>query len=379
MKTHLIRIVCILFAGGISHADDISADNLSIGNSAYIGGTINIIGQADFNTWSYFHQGARFDANTEINTLSVPNTASFGSLFTGLQSNASYEGSAFYISTSQALQPVQVPYTVDGYYQDTYVTVEEYGTIYSGYWQATYDYGIVSGQTYPAVTDSEGNVISAEWNDYQYGYTYTGDTWIDSSYWGVTGSHTEPGQVWVDAYQSSYTDYQYDVPKIQFTAARSNSNWAWQVPTENGGIKDIMLLWNGGLRLPSDDTNRMMALMSDSLTQSYHTPLTNGEEKWESSELKMDSLKTSSQVTRTGSSGVINEKSQSQLRPESIQFSREEQTSGNSITVQTQIAAKSASFGGVVQVEGDMKVRGVLRVLPAGDLEMGEYTNGVQP
>lgn len=379
MKTHLIRIVCILFAGGISHADDISADNLSIGNCAFIGGTINITGQADFHAWSNFHQGARFDGSTEVNALSVPNTASFGSLFTRLQNNASYEGSAFYISTSQALQPVQVPYTVDGHYQDTYVTVEEYGMIYSGYWQATYDYGIVSGQTYPPSIDAQGNVLSAKWNAKQYGYIYTGDTWIDNSYWGVTGSHTEPGRVWVDSYQSSYTDYQYDVPKIQFTAARSNSNWAWQVPTHNGGIKDIMLLWNGGLRLPSDDSNRMMALMSDSLTQSYHTPLTNGVEKWESSELKMDSLKTSSQVARKGPGGVVNEISQSQLRPEAIQFTREEQKKGTAITVQTQIAAKSASFGGVVQVEGDMKVRGVLRVLPAGDLEMGEYTNGQQP
>jgi hypothetical protein len=188
-----------------------------------------------------------------------------------------------------------------------------------------------------------------------------------------------PGQVWVDEQQSSYSDFVYGVPKIQFTAARSDSNWAWQVPTAGGAPKDIMMLWDGGLSLPSEDTNRMMALLQDSLTQSYQRPWDGTQSSVESSEVKVNGMKAVSIIRHDTQLNGSSEERKSQLRPASLVISHENKLAGNTTMVQTQIAADNASFGGVVQVAGDVRVKGVLRVQPAGDLSMEGFTNGPQP
>jgi hypothetical protein len=380
MKPSLLIPFLLASQVSLLSADDLTVDNLTINASA------TVTGASTFASWATFQGGAQFDGSVHIysnlgvtGSADFSHTAAFGTLYTGLQSSPTPTGRAFTVSTSQGFQEVQVPYTVEGYYQDGYITVEDYGTIYSGHWEAQYTWGIVSGQSYPAVYDENNVETTPAYDDYQYGYIYTGDVWVDDSYWGVIGTHSEPGQIWVEAHDSTYTDYQFDVPKIQFTAARSDANWAWQVPASGGGVKDIMLLWNGGLRIPSEDSNRMMALMEDSLTQSYQQPWDGTQERLDSSELRMNELKKYTRVRYDTGLGEVTEISTSQVRSESIQFSHEEQMAGTSSTVQTQIAAKSATFGGVVQVEGDVKVHGVLRVLPAGDLEMGSYTNGPQP
>jgi hypothetical protein len=306
-------------------------------------------------------------------------SASFGTLYTGLQSSPTPVGNAFTVSTSQGFQEIQVPYTIEGYNQDGYITVEDYGTISSGYWQAQYTWGIISGTTYGPYYDFEGNITTEEYNDYQYGDIYTGEAWIDTSYWGVIGTHTEPGQVWVDAQQSTYTDYQFGVPKIQFTAARSDANWAWQVPSASGGVRDIMLLWDGGLRIPSTDTNRMMALMGDSITQSYQTPWNGTQAKSENSQLKADGVKAVSKINHDTNLNGWSEERTAHLRSDALQISHEEKITGTATVVQTQIAADNASFGGVVQVAGDLRVSGVMRVQPAGDLSMEGFTSGPQP
>lgn len=67
------------------------------------------------------------------------------------------------------------------------------------------------------------------------------------------------------------------------------------------------------------------------------------------------------------------------MRADALQLTRSEYGSnGSSITSQTQIAARSAQFGGAVTVEGNLNVKGVLRVLPAGDLEMA-FHKGTKP
>lgn len=312
-------------------------------------------------------------------SATIAGPASFGTVHYGLQSSPHASSSAFKVSVAQANTEVTVPFTVEGHYEDGYTTVEDYGWIKSGRWQAQHSQQEVGTITISPVFDETGNRIEPERSEPIYGDDYLGDSWVDSNYWGIIGTHSEPGQVWVAPHQSSYTDYAQGVPKIQFTAARSDTNWAWQVPSDSGVAKDILVLWDGGLRLPSRDDNRMMALLTDSLTQSYQTPWDGNQEKLETSELRVNEFKTFTQVRSETSNGKSTEKSTSQLRSESIQFTREEQISGTASTVQTQIAAKSAHFGGVVQVEGDVKVRGVLRVRPAGDLDMGSYTSGPQP
>ena len=350
MKTNFFTtLILVSQITGLS-GNDLTVDNLTINASATISG------------------GATFKDAT-----------SFGTLYTGLQSSPIASGRAFTVSVSQGYQEVQVPYTVDGYYQDGYITVDDYGMINSGRWEAQYTYGVVSGQSYGPYYDSEGNITTPEYNDYQYGYTYTGEAWIDESYWGIIGSHSEPGQVWVPPTESTYTDWLFGVPKIQFTAARSDVNWAWQVPNGLGGTRDIMLLWDGGLRLPSQDNNRMMALMPDSLTQSYTQTWDGSTQRTDSSEVRANEVKKMSHVRYDSGLGEISQIDTATLKSNALSFNAEEQMSGASSTVQTQISARSASFGGTVQVAGDVGVHGVIRVYPAGNLGMGPYTDGPMP
>jgi len=333
--------VCLPLA--LVHADDITADNLTI------------------------QQSATFQSD-----------AYFGTVLSGLQSLPSL-AHGFSVSVAQGTSEVNIPYTVQGHYEDEWYTVEEYGWVTSGYWQAQYTWGVVGTQWVPAVYDAEGNVITEGYNEDVYGEVYTGDQWVDTSGYGVSGTHQEFGPVWKEPYQSTYVDYQYGVPKVQFRATRSDTNFAWQVPTESGGVKDILVVWNGGLRVPSEDVNGLMALMSDSLTQSYVQPWDGTTEVQDSSELRNNRLKTVKRVrSGTGVDEVIQE-STSDLKAESLNVKQEYQQNGTATAVQTQIGAASASFGGVVQVQGNMAVRGVLRVLPAGDLEMGSFNEGPQP
>lgn len=377
------RPLLLLFAAlqyNGAFANDFTIDNLTINASATVSGA------STFGSWSTFQAGAQFDGpayfNSNINVTgnaAFAYTTSFGTLYTGLQSSPTPTGRAFTVSVSQGFQEVQVPYTIAGYYQDSFITVEDYGLVSNSHWEAQYTWGIVSGQSYGPYYDQDGNITTPEYNDYQYGYIYTGDVWVDSSYWGVIGSHTEPGQVWVDEQQATYTDYQFGVPKIQFTAARSDANWAWQVPGPEGSLKDIMLLWDGGLRIPSSDSNRMMALMSDSLTQSYQRPWDGTQASVESSEVKSGGIKVVSVILHDTAANGWSEERKAQMQSGSLQISHEEKTGGNSTVVQTQIAADNASFGGVVQVAGDLRVQGVIRVRPSGDLSMGTFINGPQP
>ena len=45
----------------------------------------------------------------------------------------------------------------------------------------------------------------------------------------------------------------------------------------------------------------------------------------------------------------------------------------------TQIGAQASHFSGLVTVEDNLHVQGVLRIAPAGNLSMGAYTQGPTP
>ena len=83
-------------------------------------------------------------------------------------------------------------------------------------------------------------------------------------------------------------------------------------------------------------------------------------------------------TTTSVTSGVWGQ-SKTEVRPEMLRLTRTETASGTTTIGQTQIAARSASFAGVVTVQGDLKVQGVLRVAAHGDISMGEFTNGPMP
>lgn len=308
----------------------------------------------------------------------------FGTASTGVVGASPSTTSAFQLSIAQGLKEITVPYTVEGHYEEGYVTVEDYGWVPDGYTQPQYTITQIGSDYFPAVYDNEGNIVTEAYTEPRYESIYTGDMWIETgTRWAVIGSHTEMGQIWVDSYESSYTDYLFEAPKIQFTASRSDANWAWQVPTENSGeYKDVMVVWNGGLRIPSNDPNRMMALASDSLTQSYDE-VVGTERRVHVSRLGSHDLKTTVTTSTGSGAALISAESTNEVKPESIILTRVESQGADPIAVtlsaQTQIAAQSAHFGGVMTVVGDVKVQGVLRLEPAGDLTMGDYQVGPRP
>lgn len=353
MKTslYLPAVSCLLtlISAATLRGNDLTADNLSLSASATIAGDII-----------------------------------FGTVYNGPSGNT-IVSPAFRLSVAnQGINTeITVPYTVEGHYEDQEVTTPEYGWVTIWTMQPSYSWGQIGTTYIDPIYDEFGNQIGGGTYEPLYGDIYMGEVLTEQSVWEVIGTTTQWQNVWVDTHQSFYTDYVYDAPKIQFTATRSDANWAWQVPTATAGeVKDIMVLWNGGLRLPSDDANRLMSLSSDSLTQSFTESISAGQKvfvtRLGSHDLKVES-------TAVTGSGMTQQKSEKthEMKPESLVLSRVEKEGASPSQVisakQTQIAADSAHFGGIVTVEGDVKVKGVMRVEPAGNLTMGIYDDGPRP
>lgn len=318
---------------------------------------------------------------TAVN-LSIQASAAFGQVQTGTISQST-TAAGFSVSVVQGTSEITVPYTVDGHYEEGLITIEDYGYNTISSLVPQYSYQQIGTNYVPPVYDNEGNLIEPGREEPVYGDVYVGEHWQESQVWGVVGTHTELGQIWVPPYESFYTDNEYNAPKIQFTASRSDANWAWQVPTSTSGeVRDIMILWNGGLRLPSEDPNRMMSLSSDSLTHSYDEANDSGR-YINFTRLGSHSLKASAAIVRgSGATAEIDE-SISEMKPEAVILTyRKKQGEQDAVvnsSAQTQISAASAHFAGLVTVAGDVKVQGVLRVMPAGNLSMGNFTDGPKP
>lgn len=211
--------------------------------------------------------------------------------------------------------------------------------------------------------------MAEHWDD-RYGNVYIGDTWVQTSeatsVWGITGTHQDNQQIWIPDSQVPYTEWRYDAPLIHSAASRSDANWVWDVPTNSGGSRPVMRLWDGGLALVQQDGIINMGLTPNSLLftdTSLGVTNTQAVFRADSTSYTLNDVNSGAQST-------------AEFRPELIRFTRTE--SGNA-PGQTQIAAKSAAFGGVVEVAGDLKVKGVLRVPENGDLSMGEFTQGTKP
>ncbi len=277
------------------------------------------------------------------------------------------------MEVTQQAQEVMQSYTIPGYNQDNWVTVEDWGWVdVPGYWSPQYTWGIVGEDYYPAVYDENGVEIAAAYWVPRYGDVYTGDTWVSGySTWGITGTHEENQSIWIPDQVSSYWEMNYSAPVIHATASRSDANWVWNVPDTNGNLHHVLRLWDGGLTLPLPNGEVSMTLSPTSLSYSGES----GGPQHKSAQMNAEGTFHTTTVTGAASSA----QSASELRPELIRLTRTETTNGATTLGQTQIAAKSAAFGGVVEVAGDLKVQGTLRVPEQGDLSMGEFTSGPQP
>ncbi|MGV3658633.1 MAG: hypothetical protein ACO1TE_00560 [Prosthecobacter sp.] len=302
----------------------------------------------------------------------IVGAAFFGSVSTGPLGSANSTTHGMSLEITQGTETILSTLFVPAHYADNWVTVEEWGWSPPGGYEApNYQWQYVGpGAWVPPVFDENGNVIQEGYYESLYDWVYVGTIWVPTDpQWVVTGTHQENQPVWV---QDSYQPYEgpgYGAPIIHQKATRSDANWAWEVPTQGGTPKTIMRLWDGGLSLPRLDGSTGMSLTPSALIYSLGST---------STQVGADVTTYLTQVTN----GTAIEESKAEVRPELVRLTRTETSEGNTSIGMTQIAAKSASFGGVVTVEGNLKVQGVLRVAAGGDLSMGEFTTspaGIDP
>ena len=313
--------------------------------------------------------------------LTVQQQAYFGSIYTDIEATNIAEG--LRLDASQDTAEVYRSSTTPGYWQDNWVTVEDWGWIETGHWENTTEWQIVGYDTIPATYDENGNVITPETQEPRWDWVITSSTWVvDSSTWSVTGTHQENQQIWQEEQTNSWTETTSGgTPRVRFNATRSDTNFAFRVPAPGYGsdnMKDILVLWEGGLTLPNVDPYRTSVFTSGALQQNWFQQLSNGSRQ-NYSNARAESTTLTTIDTWTDSGGYYNDTTENESRPEFVRLTRTENTNGVSTVAQTQIAAKSASFAGVVEIAGDAKVQGKLLIAPQGDLTMGPYTAGPQP
>lgn len=310
--------------------------------------------------------------------LDVSNQATIGAAIhlgrvqTGLTAGSSSYG--LRMEVSQQSEEVMKSYTIQGYYQDNWVAVEDWGWVtVPGYWSPQYTWGVVGQDYFPPVLDENGVVILLGfWTD-RFGLIYDGDSWVpDSTNWGITGTHQENQGTWVPDQLVSYSEMRYDAPVIHHSASRSDSNWVWEVPDANGSLRKVMRLWDGGMALPLPNGDVKMTLSPTSLFYKNSTALNASDTMDKIVQMNAEGTTHTTTVNALG----LTEENKMEARPELIRLTRRD---ADGTLGQTQIAAKSAAFGGVVEVTGDLKVQGTLRVPKRGDISMGEFTSGPQP
>lgn len=170
----------------------------------------------------------------------------------------------------------------------------------------------------------------------------------------------------------------YGAAHVMFNASRSNTNDDFVFPSASGSgaMWTALSIYSGGLSMTSEDTSRNFALTPWSFQQfgigSDGASLT-GQNSPE------ETLHASTLTWEETSGGISSVVAGSHLRADAVQLVRAESGPTGNTTTQTQIAARSAQFGGVVTVEGNLNAKGTVRVLPAGDLDMGAFHKGTKP
>lgn len=259
-----------------------------------------------------------------------------------------------------------------GYWTTQSVVVEDYGWVENGYYTPIFDY-VTINDYFPPVYDSDGILITDGYTSSRIEYQQTGQTWNSNSTWGITGSHTEQQPVWIPDVVENVEVTNYGAPRVAFTAPRSDTNYDFMFPSSyGGGMWRALSIYNGGLMMGSENGWRSVSLTPQYIQQyGYNTDGSqyNAVANAEGAQHYAWKYNSTSYVY-----GV------SELRADTLQFRRTEYFyNGTNVTAQTQIAARSAQFGGAVTVEGNLNVKGPLRLLPAGDLDMGAFHKGAKP
>lgn len=308
------------------------------------------------------------------NNATIAGAAFFGSIQVDPMGNSLSHGMA--LNVSQNTEELTGSYIIPGYYQDNWVTMDQWGMMESGgHWGPEYSWQVVGQDYFPPVYDESGNVIESErWED-RYDFVYVGDVWVPGEQvWGIIGTYQDNQPVWVDEQVQSYSEIRYNAPVIHQRATRSDTNWVWEIPDGAGGTYEALRLWHGGLAL-ADYSGVNMTLSPSALYYNRSGTVPGSTHSNTTAQLGA----TTAIYTTTSSTGSLWAEDKMEVRPELMRLTRTDKDNGTTTIGQTQIAAKSASFAGVVTVQGNLKVQGVLRVAQHGDIDMGEFVNGPQP
>ena len=183
-------------------------------------------------------------------------------------------------------------------------------------------------------------------------------------------------------------------PTVRFTGAHPEMTFAWTntIDTSTGARRDLMTLSTGGVLLPTPGDiwgNSKASFSSESFEQSWTGP------EWEDD--GETSMTYHSYGTRMGKQMItiwnhggdyvateategaevverVTAKDEVSVTSTGLLIEKTDPSHGNSNSIQaTHITADFATFGGGVSVKG------VLRVEPAGNLEMGAFTQGPKP
>jgi hypothetical protein len=365
------HLIALLLAAPTSSlmAADIAAENLTIQASAFLGGLTSF----GYNSPSRTGAGFTIAVDTGITTIQREEI---------IPAHTTFETT--YLETWDWIMTPAPQIWVEEY-GDTSQTVQvpEYGMIEV----------IVNVD---AVTDPDtGEVIVAasSYIDNVYGMIGYTEEVIPS--WGVVGGHYEQSgpdiEVWgvVDSQQvvteisvpeqrNSYTDTVVGVPVVVQTAQTADTVWSWRNQT-----RDLVQISPAGISIPApyDPAGKTRSVLTSTMFEQSFLQNSGAGTDYRSHGVKMtkDNLEAWNEVGQE--SGGVSAQESVNVKPSEITLQHRvpDQQSGTVALRSTRISPSSAQFGGLVQVAGDMRVQGVLRVQPAGDLSMEGFTNGPQP
>ena len=366
----LSHFIALLYATQISplSADDVTAENLTIQSSAFMGGLTSF----GYNSPSRTGAGFTIAVDTGITTIQREDII------------------PAHTTTETTYEDVWGWITTEG----PQVWVEEYGYTYQTVQVPDYGQVPVTVNVDAVYDEITGDLITAasSYTDYVYGIIgYHGEvvpvwgvtgghyesTGPGTSIWGVTGSQQVVTETQVPEERTSYTDTVVGVPVVKQTAQTDDTVWSWK-----NLDRELLQISPAGISIPSPDDplgKSRSVLSSTAFEQSY---LENGSSTtgYRSYGVKMrkDGLEA---WNDEGEASAATSAQSVTIKPSEITLQhRVPDVAECSVMLRsTRIAPSSAQFGGLVQVAGDLRVQGALRVQPAGDISMGEFTSGELP
>jgi len=241
----------------------------------------------------------------------------------------------------------------------------------------------------PAVTHQEPLYFSAVPPQYEERMNWVVDTLVEhDDYLGeqqigeepVVTTTTDPDTITTE----SYTDYA--TPMARFTGTRPGLAWVWRNWEDSSGAssRDLMTLSEGGLLLPNPAPgagNYNASLSYNKFEQSWSGPqqIQNVGILYRTfgSSMEKDKIRvwnSSGNYQAGNTSQVTPDQDTVEIASDGVTVKSDAQGSGS--TVQSQVTHIKSTFA---TFAGNVAVKGVLRVQPAGDIDMGAYTAGPQP